>query len=256
MKYKIRDKYAHLREFSLNLPGTFHGMGGTIRDYRNVIKIVDIGDEQLVVKNFRGMYFFNRLAYSLFRKSKAVRSYEYSERLNDHGIKTPAHVAWINCYSLGLLTESFFVSVYCPWPTLERCMEGFDAMNDRQVSILRHLATFTHRLHELGIFHFDFSVGNILVREADDSFDFALLDLNRIKFGTVKSGFRNFSTLNLPQEAMDILVRAYAAETGADPGAMVERFWRYKHRKAALRRWRKALRNRTLTPLEKFLKKK
>lgn len=246
VKYKIRDKYAHLETFTADLPKTFDGMEGVLRDYRNVIKIVDIEGVKLVIKNFRGMYFFNRLAYSLFRKSKAVRSYEYSVRLQNNGIRTPEHVSWLNSYKAGLLTESFFVSVFCAWPTLEQLMKTFNESDERQVRILRELARFAHRLHGLGIYHRDFSAGNILVDERNGQVEFALLDLNRVRFGKVRSGVRNFSTLQLPPTAMELLLRAYAGESGDNPDALVHGFRRYSQRKSSLRKFRKTLRRNTL----------
>ncbi len=255
MKYKIRDEYAGLKDFILRLPSVFEGMGGVIRDYRNVIKIVEVEGYKLVIKNFRGMYFFNRLAYSLFRKSKAVRSYEYSERLNQHGIATPSHVAWINLYSMGMLQESYFVSVFTPLPTLEQCMDNFDATNQTQTRILEALAAFSKRLHELGIFHYDFSVGNILVKSVGDGYEFSLLDLNRMRFGPVIKGYKNFATLNLPTDAINILLRSYGRLNDEDPDHLVDRFWKYKNRKASLRRARKKLRKHTVTRLENILGK-
>jgi tRNA A-37 threonylcarbamoyl transferase component Bud32 len=256
ISYKVGNEFAELKEFTVNLPHTFDRMGLVIENKRNVVKKVITSQGTFVIKYFKGMYFFNRLAYSFFRKSKAVRSYIYSRVLNDKGIVTPAPVAWINCYNLGLLTDSYFVSVYCPHKTLREVMESFKKGDDRcKVQLLRELAAFCVRMHMTGAYHDDFSVGNILVDQTENGYEFALVDLNRVKFQDVSyaCGLRSFAKLNLPAEDLNVLIKEYAILSGESSRASADLFWKHKKQASALRRIRKKIRYYTLKPIQEVL---
>jgi hypothetical protein len=249
----VRDEFSELKEFTLNLPDTFDRMGLVIEDKRNVVKKVITEQGTFVIKYFKGMYFFNRLAYSFFRKSKAVRSYIYSRILNDKGIVTPPPVAWINCYTLGLLTDSYFISVYYPHKTLQQVLETFK--NEDEISraqLFHQLAAFCIRMHKLGVFHDDFSVGNILVDRTAKGYEFALVDLNRVKFQEVSygQGVRGFAKLNIPKDDLNTLITEYAALSTQLPEASIEMFWKYRKQASSLRRLRKKIRHYTLKPIE------
>ena len=252
----IGNEFAELKDFTVNLPHTFDRMGLVLENKRNVVKKVITGQGTYVIKYFKGMYFFNRLAYSFFRKSKAVRSYLYSRVLNDKGIVTPAPVAWINCYELGLLTDSYFVSVYYPHKTFREIMETFKKSDDRgKVQLLRELAAFCFRMHMTGTYHDDFSVGNILVDPTDKGYEFALVDLNRVKFKDVSygQGLRSFAKLNIPAEDLNVLITEYARLSGESSEVSADLFWKHKKQASALRRLRKKIRHYTLKPIEEIL---
>ncbi len=124
--YKINEKFLELEEFALGIPKYFDRIGEIIQDHRNVIKKVATPQGTFVIKNFKGMYFFNRLAYSIFRKSKAERSYLYALLLQEKGVLTPPPIAWIDCYRWGLLTHSYFISIYYPYKTLSEILKQLD----------------------------------------------------------------------------------------------------------------------------------
>jgi hypothetical protein len=249
----IKHEFSELKEFAITLPETFDHLGSVIKDNRNIVKKLSTANGTFVIKNFTGMYFFNRLAYSLFRKSKAARSYIYSDALKDKGVITPAPVAWIDCYQWGMLMKSYFVSVYYPHETLQQILEY--SSKDEKELLYHHLAKFAIRLHSLGVYHVDFSTGNILVEKMNDEYSFALVDLNRIKFQNVSYGkcLKNFSTLDIPKEEMDILISKYARLSDQSPEVSIDMFWMHKKRSSMLRRLRKKIRSFTLTPVERIL---
>jgi hypothetical protein len=255
--YKISSEFSDSKEFVVDLPKRFDQLGGlVIKDNRNVVKKVDTPHGTFVVKSFAGMYFFNRLAYSLFRKSKASRSYIYSKMLNEKGIATPAPVAWVNSYTCGLLTQSYFISVYEPHQTLEEILKH-DSMQDesKKEELYHNLAEFTSRLHSLGIYHEDFSMGNILVIPTSDGYQFSLVDLNRIKFQNIgyRKGVRNFVKLGISQEDMNLLLSKYAILSQQSPERSINLFWKDKKRSSLLRKFRKRIRSYTVAPLERLL---
>lgn len=252
-KYKVRGEFSDLTDFTLKLPHDFDRMGLAIHDSRNVVKKINTPRGIVVVKNFKGMYFFNRLAYSIFRKSKAERSYNYSGILNSKGIITPPHVAWVDCYTLGLLTRSYFVSVYYPYDSLEKILTYNLYERPQKISLFHQLAEFISMLHRLGIYHEDLSMGNILVIPAQDTYKFALVDLNRIRFQKVVSygkGLKNLATLRLTQQDMNILIREFALLSRQSPEDSIRRFWKYRERRTSLKKIRRTIRKYTVAPLE------
>ncbi len=102
----LNARYAHLEGFVLNIPERFAGIETIIQNYRNDIRVCTVNDSRLVIKSFKGMYFTNQLAYSLFRKSKARRSYENALLLLSRGVNVPAPVAFIDCYRFFFLTKA------------------------------------------------------------------------------------------------------------------------------------------------------
>ncbi len=254
----IRDDFSSLKDFTTNLPRTFDQQGLLIHNSRNVIKKINTGEGTFVVKNFKGMYLFNRLAYSFFRQSKAARSYLHSAILNEKGIVTPPHVAWLDCYTMGLLTQSYFVSVFYAHKTLNEMME-YCANYDPTMTqtLLKHFAAFVLKLHTLGIYHEDLSVGNILVIRKDGGYDFALVDLNRIKFRQIDfmDGLHNFAKLRMSASDLRTVISEYATLRGQDAERAMDEFSRYERRRSYLRQLRRKIRRYTLTPIEKLFQK-
>jgi hypothetical protein len=247
--YTLSNDFTDLRDFILTLPLNFDNAGTIIQDNRNVIKSISTPQGIVVVKKFSGMYFFNRLAYSLFRKSKAARSYLYSRQLNDKGISTPPPIAWLDCYKFGLLNESYFVSLHKPDKTLRQMTEVKGTFKSL---LYKPLASFALTLHQLGIYHDDFSSGNILIHETPDGYDFSMVDLNRIKFQKVsfEQGLRNLAKLALTDDEFNILVSEYARIQNKSPEKSCKLFWSYKRRSSFVRKIRKRLKKYALTPLE------
>jgi serine/threonine protein kinase len=252
----VREEFSSLKDFTSSLPSTFDRRGVVMHNGRNVIKKIDTPQGSFVVKNFKGMYLFNRLAYSFFRKSKAARSYVFSRILNEKGVVTPPHVGWIDCYTLGLLKSSYFISVYYPYMTLGDTLQYYSVYDPNYKSLLlKDLARYIKRLHSSDIYHQDLSVGNILVIRKLKGYDFALVDLNRVKFQKVNfsDALRNLTTLRLDRSDLDELISEYAMLCGEPAQPAIETFWKYENRKSSLRRLRRKIRRYTITKIEQLL---
>jgi hypothetical protein len=257
--YMINEEFSELKEFALGIPKYFDSIGEIIQDHRNVIKKVATPQGTFVVKNFKGMYFFNRLAYSIFRKSKAERSYLYACLLRDKGILTPPPIAWIDCYRWGILTHSYFISMYYPYKTISEIFKQLDPNDyDAKKTLYNRVASFALTLHRLDIYHDDFSTGNILVIENPDHFSFALVDLNRVLFRkvTYRDGLQNFAKLGVPKEDLNMLIGEYAILSGQPVEKSIDAFWETRKRSDFVRSIRKNIRRYTLTPLEKIMGRK
>ena len=69
---------------------------------RNTIKRFCLGGIDIVVKRYGHITSFNRLMYSTFRKSKAMRAYQHASQLRELGISTPEEIAMIETYKNGI----------------------------------------------------------------------------------------------------------------------------------------------------------
>ena len=251
--YEISQEFVALKDFVLQLPGVFQTTGTLIHGRRNILRKVSIPEGDFMVKNFKAMYFISRIVFSIFRISKAERSYRHAEILKRNGFTTPANVAWLDRYSMGLLIESFYISEFCTWKTFHETMTSFGEDKEQKENLIKHLAQFAFRLHEAGIYHLDFSTGNILIIPPLHSYHFALVDLNRMKFGKFNYNalLKNFVRLDLQVEDMNMLIREYAILSGKHPEESIRIYWNSKERISSFRRFRKRVRQYTLTPIER-----
>lgn len=250
----IHKDFATLREKILSLPECMDCDITIMQNNRNVVTKVETSDGTFVIKDFRGMYFLNRVAYSIFRKSKAIRSFEHSEKLNAMGIRTPGPVAWIDEYSAGLLGRSIFISSYLPYQTLQQFMRERETETpDYKKLLLKELAAFSLDLHLKGICHEDFSIGNIFIIPKADGYDFGLTDLNRMRFRKSVSfheAMSNFRKIQFTSEDLNTFITSYAQMRSYSPDEALSIFYRLKDRSSRLRRGRKKVRQYTLGLIE------
>lgn len=228
MKYTISPQYKFLGSFIHALPSDFLSMGEEIYSGRNVLRRYVIEGVPLVVKSFRPPHLINRLAYAYIRKSKARRSYEYAHLLLERGIPTPAPIAYVEEYHLGI-RNSFYVSSECPYTRNMREFWFTPEIGDRTF-ILEAFAYFTASMHEAGVLHRDYSAGNILFSVIKGDPMFMVVDINRMRFGSVseEEGYKNMERLWLPDETYRIIARAYASARGFNEEHAVERVRYYK----------------------------
>lgn len=82
-------------------PEYFKQQGELLFTSRNIIKRFCLGGIDIVVKRYGHITAFNRLMYSTFRKSKAMRAYQHASQLREFGISTPEEIAMIETYKTG-----------------------------------------------------------------------------------------------------------------------------------------------------------
>ena len=181
-----------------------------------------------VVKQFATPSLWRGLVYGLLCKSKARRSYEYACRME--GL-TPAPIAYREVRYCGILRESAYVC------RASECTHTFNELIGQpdfphREQILQAIGRFTAELHQRGIWHRDYSGGNILFN-ADGS-RVEVIDLNRICFRRLSrdARLRNFERLNIDRDALRTMATAYAQAMGEDASADAEYIithrW-YKH---------------------------
>lgn len=217
-----KDKYINpafpfLDSFVETLPKEFNKTGKTIRDKRNIVKIVNINGISVVVKSYHKLTLANRIIYSLFRKSKAQRAYENAEFLMQNGITTPIPAAYLDCYKNIMLKKSFFISLYIKSKPIKDLFENTPPEERNQA--LSEFASFTHKLHHLGIFHGDYSLANVLYTKINERYDFCLIDNNKMKFRkyTRNRAINNLKRIDLPLDSLAKLIQEYSKLQSSDP---------------------------------------
>ena len=217
MKLQINPKYNLLSKFVNELPESFATNGEVIYQDRNIVKRFQVQGFDVVVKSFRKPIFVNRIAYTFLRKSKAQRSYEYGLEILKRGFDSPEPIAFLELYQNGLLSRSYFVSIFkAGTETVRQLMEGKVAGNE---VLLTAFAKFTAEIHKAEILHIDYSPGNILYKTNENGdFEFSLIDINRLKFKSVNQEVAvvNLSRLCTSREVLSFIARSYANFRGWD----------------------------------------
>jgi hypothetical protein len=192
-KYTLNPKYKHFENELLNIQKIFSNANESIHKARNELKIVELHGIKCVVKSFKVPHAINRVAYTFFREGKAKKSYDNAVKLTELAIHTPEPIGVIEFFSSALLTESYFISVYEPYDFTIR--EVFHHKVSTYREILQEFAKFTYEIHQKGVWHVDYSLGNILVTLQDDTYKFSLVDINRMKFKAIHpyEGLANFN---------------------------------------------------------------
>lgn len=218
---KIETVSESLRPFFENLPSFFHHKGVTIKSARNELKIFKHREILICVKSFKKVTLFNRLMYSWFRPSKAIRSFRTARLLLSKGIDTPEPLGFVEVRDRwGILRESYYVSFYQNHSfTLGEMLNSQDHRSPR---IFKEFARFmAGSVHPAGIWHNDLSAGNILISETPrNGYNFSIIDLNRIKIKKSISphkGIQNLSKLTNKPLPLTIMAEEYASIAKGDP---------------------------------------
>ena len=206
MKFEvIQNKYSELLK---NIQSYFKSSKNSIHKARNEIKVIDFEDESLVIKSFKVPHLINRVVYTFFRDSKAKKSYENSVKIAKF---VPKPIGYIEFRKFALLNESYFVSENFKYDfTIREVLKNIDFLN-REL-IFKEFAEFTFQLHDDGIFHLDYSPGNILIKKESANYIFKIVDINRMEFKplSLDERLKNFSKLWAKDEDLKIIIKEYA----------------------------------------------
>ncbi|MBO8460430.1 MAG: tyrosine protein kinase [Bacteroidetes bacterium] len=230
----INPTYQAIAPFIASIPDIFHRTGNTIYKERNEIKVMKTGDLTVNVKQYKKPIFINRLIYSFLRPSKAERAYKYALKISKIGIATPTPIAYIIINKNGLISLSYLITVQSD---LKRNFYEFGKGGiEERKKIIQDLAVFTADMHQKGVYHKDFSPGNILFDTTPDGHtQFSIVDINRMQFGevSIKKGCENFARLWGKKDMFELLAQSYAKERKADPKKCIEwtlnareKFWK------------------------------
>lgn len=225
IKYKINSKYKNdFQDFLINIKDYFKQNSQTIHKARNELKIISHNGIDMVVKAFKVPNIINQIAYAYLRGSKASKSYINGMKLIELGINSPEPVGYIEFYKMGLLKESFFISLHQPYDFLIREPLYEAGFNDRE-NIIKQFSKFTYNLHQKDIFHKDYSAGNTLVIDKGNGvYDFSIVDINRMEFKSIDidTAMENFNKLWANESTLIIIAKEYAKVSALDENICIE----------------------------------
>jgi serine/threonine protein kinase len=210
-KYIINPKFDNFKEILVDIKNIFKSSDESIHKARNELKIIELNSLKCVVKSFKIPHAINKVAYTFFREGKAKKSFSNAMKLTELGVNTPEPVGIIEFFRFGVLSESYFISLYEPYDFTIR--EVFHHKVDDTQNILKQFAKFTYELHQKGVWHVDYSLGNILVTKKGTKYNFSLVDINRMEFKNIppQEGLKNFNKFWAKfDEDLPIIAKEYA----------------------------------------------
>lgn len=196
---------------------------------RNKIKIFDLNGKKINIKSFKIPNLINKIAYKYFRKSKARRSFEYANKLIEFGFRTPQPIAFFENYDFIGLRYSYYVSEHLQADLTYRELVEIPDYPDSD-TILRQFTRFSFELHQKGVEFKDHSPGNTLIKkEADNSYQFFLVDLNRMEFHDSMPfalRMKNLCRLTPHKEMVAVMSNEYAKVSGESEALIFETLWK------------------------------
>lgn len=205
----INPRFKQLEKFIHELPTNFESSGNIVYDARNQIREYSISGINIAVKRYKIPHLFSRLDYTFFRSSKARRAFDYSLKLSALGFETPEPIAYIEIKNNGLFERGYFANRMIEANTIRQWdQEPKEEFN----RLVREFAIYTGRLHEKGVFHLDYSPGNVLYKKENDQYKFYLIDLNRMRFNIKDKNLLmcNFERITSDNELLKQIVEEYA----------------------------------------------
>ncbi|WP_029904656.1 lipopolysaccharide kinase InaA family protein [Prevotella sp. 10(H)] len=210
MKVQINPGYSELLDFIYSVPEIFSQEGEMIYNARNTIKVFHVNGYDINVKSFKKPIWINRFVYKYLRKSKAERSFLNALTILERGIKTPKPIAYIEIYKNRLLAQSYYISIH---EKVEGTMkEVYNQTEEESKELIQAFTMFTAEIHKKGIFHKDYSPGNILYKTTDKGYEFYLVDLNRMSFKNINmmDSCRSFSRLKANDDTLNYIGEEYS----------------------------------------------
>lgn len=170
--------YERLRPWLTAMADEF-ATGRLLYEGRNEVRLFERDGLQLVVKRFKRHDWLKRIVYTWFRENKALRAFRNARQIGARGFQTPHEVAYIEERSCGLIRQVYYVCLYTAYAPIRRQLI-------EQEPFSRPLATayaqYVARLHDAGVLHRDLNPTNVLFSERGGTYDFCLIDINRMRF--------------------------------------------------------------------------
>jgi hypothetical protein len=210
-----------------DLGSTFHGIGETIYQGRNIVKKLRWVNESITIKSFASPNQLNRYLYRWIRKSKSCRAFENATELSKRAINTPSPVGYIEFYRGPYLAKSFYVCSYWPSDFTARDVITNPNHPDRTF-ILAAIGSLAWQLHSKGVNFRDFSPGNILIRWTNNR-ELCLVDINRMRFQelSLKKRMQTFARLWASDQDLLTIVSGYVKESNDNDDIAVRLALRY-----------------------------
>jgi hypothetical protein len=221
-KLSINEKYENFRDILLDITSYFNASNESIHKARNELRVADIKGEKVVIKAFKIPHLLNQFAYAHIRDGKARKSYDNARKLQALHVNTPTPIGLIEFYHFGLLKESYFLAKYELYDFTIR--EAFHHKIEDFKEVIKAFAAFTYDLHVKGVWHVDYSPGNILITRVNNEYRFSLVDINRMEFKKIESyeGLKNFAKFWAKEKDLRLLASTYASLASLDENRAID----------------------------------
>lgn len=223
MKIVIHPKHQSSGNFISQIPEIFETHGDTIYQGRNTVKRFIHSNIEWIVKRYKRPNFFQRFAYTFFKKSKAERAYLFAQKLLERGINTPEGIAYIEDRKGGLIRDSYFVSTSCIDPPVYPALVN---TRDYNRQLADSLAAFFVQLHDKGVLHGDPNLNNILYhKDNEGNFLFSVIDTNRSIFKiplTKQQCLNNLKRITHRRDLLQYITEQYSIHRKWDIQASVK----------------------------------
>ncbi|NCO02248.1 MAG: hypothetical protein GW906_10525 [Epsilonproteobacteria bacterium] len=215
-KLEINQKYPNFIPLLKNIESIFLDNSETIHLARNELKVIELEGINTVVKAFRVPNLLNQFVYAYLRKSKAYKAFHNATKLHALNVATPEAIGYIEFFRFGLLKKSYFISREFKYEFTIAHIR--DDQPEYKEKVLEDFAKFTYEIHQKGVWHVDYSGGNILIKKEDDGYHFSLVDINRMKFRSIVNyeGLENFNKLWFNEEDLTTIAKTYAKLASLD----------------------------------------
>jgi len=239
--YALNPDFPEFESTVSTLPELFEQNDQSIHKARNELKIVELHGLKTVIKSFKIPHILNRIVYTYFRSSKASKSYFNAIKLKQLQISTPEPIGYAEFYSSNMLKNSYFITLHCPFDFTIR--EALHHKVNNHQDVLRQFAAYTYDLHQKGVWHLDYSPGNILIQETSDRYLFNIVDINRMDFRTITplQGCENFNKLWASDEDIIIMAQEYARLSGLDEKIAITEMQRHNDANKRVKNFKKRL---------------
>jgi hypothetical protein len=221
-KYKVSPDFQHFKEDLFNIKSIFAKNDNSIHQARNVLKVIPMNDLEVVVKAFRIPNAINQFAYAYIRKSKAYKSYFNATKLKELGVNTPEPIGFIEFYRNGFFKESYFLAKKFDYELTMAEIRDNPPVDKKP--ILKAFVKFTYEIHQKGVWHVDYSGGNILINRDDSAYVFSLVDINRMEFREITDyeGLENFNKFWFNEEDLTSIAKEYANLANLDENRAIQ----------------------------------
>lgn len=213
MKIVVSPDYVEFSGWFHDIVENFYEAEGEILwNGRNVIKRFEIDGHSFVFKKYQRVGFIKGVFYTLFKKTKARRAFEYASEYRRRGINTLREVAYIELKERGIFSVGYFISKNCDKPGILELLPRDSDENEFDYEAAKAVARYVYMLHRKGVMHEDLNLSDILYeKNSDGEFEFTLIDINKTKFYNPnrRECAENISKLTHNREHLEEIVREY-----------------------------------------------
>ena len=211
----IAENEKNLCELFNNIDSIFLEKGITIHSDRNTTKKVEFNDKYFAVKSFQSSNVLQRLLYANFRKSKAQRSFEHSEKIIETGLHSPKPIGFIIKTRRKQVYQSYYISEFYNFE--HDLIPVFNDFNNNSELIEQFIKTVA-RMHDHDIYHHDLTKRNVLVVPSSKHI-FSFVDNNRMSFKSMSLKMRMESISKLTNNIAELhmLAKTYSKYSKYEP---------------------------------------